>query len=195
MAKKIKYGLSNVWIAKATIADNGSASFDTPFRLPGAVSLNLDQEGELSVFYADNIKYWQGAANNGYSGTLEIALVTDQFKTDILGMVLSAENVMLEDSGATGFPFAMMFQFENDINNTRFVLYNCVATRPSIAGSTKEASIEPETETLDLECGSIYVPDLDKFLVKANTGDDTDAATIAAWYNAPYVPTALATGA
>lgn len=188
MAKKIKYGLSNVWIAKATIADDGSATYDAPFRFPGAVNLSLDQEGELSVFYADNIKYWQGAANNGYSGSFEAALVPDKFKTDILGMVLSSDKVMLEDSSATGSPFAMMFQFENDISNTRYVLYNCVATRPAIAGSTKEASIEPETETLDIEVGSIWVPDAGMWIVKANTGDDTEAATINAWFDAPYIP-------
>lgn len=188
MPKKIKYGLSNVWIAKANIADDGSATYEAPFRFPGAVNLSLEQEGELSVFYADNIKYWQGAANNGYSGSFEAALVPDKFKTDILGMVLSSDKVMLEDTSATGSPFAMMFQFEDDINNTRFVLYNCVATRPAISGSTKEASIEPQTETLDIEVGSIWVPAANMWLAKANTGDETEAATINTWFDAPYIP-------
>ena len=65
MANKIKYGLSNVHYAKATIAADNSATFGTPKPIKGAVSLSLSPEGDTNTFYADNIAYYVSAANNG----------------------------------------------------------------------------------------------------------------------------------
>ena len=33
-------------------------TYETPVPMPGAVSLSLEQQGELSPFYADGIKYY-----------------------------------------------------------------------------------------------------------------------------------------
>lgn len=66
----------------------------------------------------------------------------------------------------------------------RHVLYNCSASRPSIESETKEDTIEPGTETL-----SITADPRSDGLVKARTGDTTDAGTYANWYKAVYTPT------
>lgn len=187
---KIKYGLSKVYYAKATIADDGSATYATPVALPGGVSLNMDAEGDNVIFYADNIRYWQGAANNGYSGSLELALVPRQFKIDCLGFIEGSDGVLYEDANATGSPFALLFQFQHDVSDTRYVFYNVIASRAAVAGSTKEESIDPETETLDLEAGTIYVEALDTNIVKGNTDENTSQADKDAWYDAVHLPTA-----
>ena len=80
---KIKFGLANVWYARATLAEDNSATYETPVRWPGAVNLSMDPSGELVRFYADDIVYWAGEANNGYEGDFESALVPDSFKKDI----------------------------------------------------------------------------------------------------------------
>jgi phi13 family phage major tail protein len=187
---KIKYGLKNVYYAVATIATDGSATFGTPVAFPGAVSLSLSAEGERSPFYADNIEYWVGSANNGYSGSLEMARLTDSFKKDILGYVEDSKHVVYEDADAQAIHFALIFQFEGDQNATRHVLYNCTCGRPEVSGSTKNETIEPQTETVNLSAKSIYVAALDAYLVKSETTKDTADADYESFTAAVYIPTA-----
>ena len=191
MANKIKYGIKNVYYAVATIGSNNSATYDTPVALPGAVSLTLDQEGDNNIFYADNIAYFSTYANDGYTGSLELALIPDAFRQDVLGELLDNKAVLVEDQNAPSVHFALLFQFVGDAKATKHVVYNCTASRPSVAGTTKEASIEPQTETINLTATSIYVSALDKDIVKSRTTDTTDSTTYSGWNSAVYVPAGL----
>ena len=189
MANKVKYGLQNVYYAVATIdAANHTATYGTPVAIPGAVSLSLTAEGDQTKFRADNIDYWIGTANNGYSGDLEIALIPKSFKTAILGMQESG-GALVETVDANAVPFALLFQFEGDANATRHVLYNCTAARPQISGQTTQETIEPQTETLSLTASSIYNTTLQKEIVKASVENDTEGATVyAGWTGEVWQP-------
>lgn len=189
MPNKIKYGLKNVHYALATIAADGSATYDTPVPFPGAVSLSMDPQGENTPFYADNIVYWVGASNTGYEGDLEIAKVIDAFKTDVLGYQTDNKGVLVEDANANAVHFALLFQFEGDVKATRHVLYNCTATRPSASGSTKEESVEPETESVTITATTVYNASYDTDIVKAETNESTDTATYTGWFESVYTPT------
>ena len=165
-----------------TTGPDGTTTFkyDTPKAIPGAVSISLDAEGESSPFYADGIVYFRSVTNNGYSGDLEIALIPEWFRTDIL----DDNKVLVESSGVgASVKFALLFEFDGDVNAIRHVLYNCSASRPSIESETKEDTIEPGTETLSITAD----PRLDG-LVKARTGDTTETETYANWYKTVYTP-------
>lgn len=194
MSNKIKYGLKNVHYAKTTIAADGTATYETPVRIPGAVSLSMDPQGDTTKFYADNIVYWTGVANNGYEGDLEIARVPESFETDILGYINDANDVVVESADAPTVPFALLFQFEGDEKATRHVMYNCTAARPSVEGSTKEETTEPQTETLSLTAATVYNASLAADIVKAKTSDSTPSATYTAWFESVYQPTAATPG-
>lgn len=189
MPNKIKYGLKNVCYAVATIAADGSATYDTPVAFPGAVSLSLDPQGENTPFYADNIVYWVGVANTGYEGDLEIARVIDDFKKDVLGYKTDNKGVLVEDANANAVHFALLFQFEGDVKATRHVMYNCTATRPGANGSTKEDTVEPETESVTITATTIYNASYDTDIVKAETNEATDTTTYSGWFEAVYTPT------
>lgn len=192
MGNKVKYNLKNVHAAKLTeTVTNGVTSFSygTPKAIPGAVSISLDAEGESSPFYADGIVYFRSVTNNGYSGDLEMALVPEWFRTEILQEQLDSKGVLIEKSdNRENVKFALLFEFDGDINCIRHVLYNCTSSRPSIESETKEDTIEPGTEKLSITAD----PRADG-LVKARTGDTTDAATYDGWYSAVYLPTEAAT--
>ena len=193
MSNKIKYGLKNVYFALATIASDGTATYTTPVAFPGAVSLSLEPQGENTPFYADNIVYWVGNGNNGYQGDLEVALVPDAFKKTILGEIQDAKAVLVEDMNAPINHFALLFQFEGDSKATKHVFYNCTASRPAAAGSTKGESIEPATETITITATSIHNASLNKDIVKASASESSDSTTYTGWTSAVYLPTAAST--
>lgn len=187
---KVKYGLSNVHYAKATIASDGSATYETPVPIPGAVSLSLSAQGSNEPFYADNIKYYITASNTGYEGDLEVALIPESFRKDILGEIETSDGVIIEETDAVATPFALLFQFEGDDKGTRHVMYNCTATRPNVEGETKEESTSVKTETMTLSCASVYNAVLGKNIVKGRClNDGTSASKYATWNNAVYQPT------
>lgn len=186
---KVKYGLKNVYYAVATIdASTHAATYSTPVAFPGAVSLSLDPEGELTPFRADNVDYWVGNSNNGYSGDLEMALITDSFRKDVLGYTDDDNGVLVENKDVEAVHFALMFQFEGDQKATKHVLYNCTSTRPSAAGETTAETIEPQTETVTITASSIYNASLEREIVKASTGDTTDTTVYDDWTSAVYSP-------
>lgn len=185
MANKVKFGLKNVHYAVATIDPaTNAASYGTPKAWPGAVNLSLDAEGNTTKFRADNINYWVGQSNNGYSGDFESALIPDDFRKDILGEIVSSDGVLIENAEAATVHFALMFQFEGDDKATRHVMYNCTATRPSVSGATTEEEITPQTETLTLTATSIYNSAIEKEVVKARAKQgDTPYST---WFESVY---------
>lgn len=193
MANKIKYGIKNVYYAVATIATDGTATYATPVALSGAVSLSLEPQGDNTTFYADNIAYWVGNGNNGYSGTLELARVPESFEKDVLGMVEDAKDVLVENMNAPIVHFALLYQFEGDDKATKHVMYNCTCTRTSEAGTTKGESIEPQTETLNIEAKSIYNSSLAMDIVKAKATSDSNSTTYSGWTSTVYSPTAATT--
>ena len=102
---------------------------------------------------------------------------------------VSAPGVLVEDAGAKTKHFALLFQFEGDDKNTRHVLYNCTATRPSVSGATTEEETEPQTETLTLTATSIHNSALSKDVVKARCLEsDTPYSQ---WFEAVYQATTL----
>ena len=187
MANKIKYGIQNVYYAKATDDGTGTLTYATPVALKGAVSISLDASGDTNIFYADNIAYFTSNANNGYQGDLEVALIPDGFRQNILGETLDAKGMYIEHSSDKPSEFALLFQFEGDENATRHCLYRCVASRPQVSGSTQEETIEPQTETLTLTA----MPRINDALVKARCPYSSGtSSTYAVWFSAVTEPTA-----
>ena len=181
---KVRFGLKNCHYAKATFDEDGNVTYAKPVRLPGAVSLSLDPEGENENFYADDIVYYVLNNNAGYEGDLELALIPEEFLKDILHEEEDANGVLTENANNEFERFALLFEFTGDKKAIRHVLYCCSASRPSVEGETKEDEKEVQTEEL-----SIIASALANGAVKAKTSSNTSKAVYDAWYDAVYEPT------
>lgn len=145
---KVFFNLKNVHLA---VKQDGNA-WGNVMALPGAVSINLDPAGELSKFYADGIVYFTQSANNGYTGTLEIARLLDEVRKAIWGAGEDENHVLCETINDTQAHFALMFQIDGDVDNEYYLFYDVSAERPSIASQTTEETIEPRTQSLEMNC-------------------------------------------
>lgn len=184
---KVKFNLCNVHYAVLSTDDEGTVTFGKPVAMPGAVSIALDPNGEPSNFYADGYAYYVISNNMGYEGDLELAMVPESFRTDVLKESVDDNHVLVENANVETANFALLFEFDGDIKKIRHVLYNCSAARPNIESSTKEDEIEVKTEKL-----SIKAKPLASGYVKAKTGDDTSSDVYSGWYDAVYMPTVTA---
>ena len=186
-ANKVKFGLKNVHYAPATVMEEGEVTFGTPVAIPGAVSLSMDAQGETSTFYADDMAYYVTTVNDGYSGTLEVALLPDSFRRDILKEDEDEiDKVLVENARTESQPFALLFEFAGDQKAIRHVLYNCSASRPGVSGSTTNNTKEPSTESLNLTASPMA-----NGIVKAKTTPDTPAEKYNNWYKSVWQPAAV----
>lgn len=152
MAKnKVKFGLSNVYMAKMSVSDLGVVSYGSPIAIPGAVNLSLEPQGDTNDFYADNVIYFSSTANQGYEGDLEIALIPDAIRTAIMGETLDSNGAYVETADDKFENFAFGFQIDGDENNRKYWYYNCSLTRPNTTGATINESKEPQTDTLTIK--------------------------------------------
>ena len=185
---KVKYNLKNAHYALLTIGEDGAVSYGAPIPMPGSVSISLDANGEPENFYADGVAYYVINNNMGYDGDLELAMIPESFRTDVLKEELDANGVLLENAQVELASFALLFEFDGDVKHIRHVLYNCAASRPGIEGKTNEDSREVQTETL-----TIKATPLADGMVKAKSGNTTNAEAYDNWYKEVYMPVAKVT--
>lgn len=187
---KVRFGLSKLYYAILT--EGSSNAWATPVAIPGAVSMDLSDNGSSNTFYADNIAYYKSISNNGYSGSLEVAQIPDQMLTDVWGMTINTSGVLLEKSGIQPKAFALLFQVDTDGVNELNVLYKVTPTsKPQSNPATVEDSVTPFTSSFDFEATPLVTgatAQLD--LIKAKTTPTTATATRTGWFSAVYTPTA-----
>lgn len=161
-------------------------TYDAPIKMPGAVSLSLEQQGELSPFYADGIKYYVAASNGGYQGDLEMALITDEFREKILGETKDKNGVLIENSNVEAKEFALGFQVDGDAEPTLFWFYNCTATRPNLEAKTNSDSKEPDTDTVSISCAAS-----EDGTVRAKTTKESYEKAKVKWFTEVYKKDAM----
>ncbi|HDR5354001.1 TPA: phage tail protein [Bacillus cereus] len=186
---KVTFGLKNVHYVPFDSKDF-LVTFGTPIPLPGGVELTFEPRGDLIEFYADDMLYYAASNNQGYDGTLSIATIPEKFAIDALGEELDeTDGVLNELADAKGKPFALLFEFDGDVNATRHVMYNCSASRPTLASKTKTSSAEPNTNELKFVSSPIVLVPGGRPMVKTKTTAKTTQAIYNDWYKKVYVKT------
>lgn len=72
---KVTFGLQDVhWAEVTTEGSDGALTYGNVERLRGAAELTLEATGDSGSYKADNINFYTTESNDGYSGTLKVAL-------------------------------------------------------------------------------------------------------------------------
>lgn len=178
---KVEFGLRNCYYAVVTVGESGKITYGAPKKLPGAVSITFDKSGNLIRFKADDIDYYTNANNQGYEGTLTLARVPEDFRTEVLKEKKTEKGVLIENSDAQTANIALMFEFQGDVKATRHLLYYCSVNRPSVGSTTKDSG-DPNTTELAM----VASPRPSDNLVKASTSAGVDEETYNSWYTKVY---------
>lgn len=179
---RVQFNLKNVHYAVLSSAGT-SPAWATPVHVPGAVTLTLDPQGEVTPFYADGVVYYQTVSNNGYSGSLELARVPDKMLQDIWGYTLGeTSKVLTEHADVQPAAFALLYQIDGDADNELYVMYNCSASRPGAGAATSTETREPQTRSFDLSAAPLPLDGV----THARTTAQTPASTRSGWFDAVY---------
>lgn len=183
---KVTFGLKNVHYA--VITDDGQKlTCGTPAALPGATELSLDASGDAIEFFADDVKYFNADNNQGYTGKLTVAKLTEAFEKDVLG-VDDTSGVSTENVKAKIKRIALMFEFDGDQKATRHLLFNVSLSRPGEGSKSKEDKIDTNTQELEFTAApNPYTGD-----VKTKTNSKTTDAVYDAWYTSVFSGTPAA---
>lgn len=151
---KIVYGFENVHIA---FEGSTAGTYGETIHIPGAVNFSTTTASNKVNFPADNIRYFTLESNNGYTGTLEMALFPNEVLAEMLGWMIDSNGMLVEVADAKPKKFALMGEVKGDVRNRRFVYYDVMALRPNEEAETQDETIDPKTLSLPVEITPIVV--------------------------------------
>ena len=183
MTNKVEFGLKTVAAGTYTVAADGTVTLGAPAAIPGAVSLALDPQSNEVVFYADDVKYYSSATNDGLTGTLNMALFPDAFKTAYLGYQTLADGGIALVKGAKKSAIYLMFEGDGDSEHRRHILYNVELGDVKRTYNTKGEKTDVDSEELPITVIGDNKTGITKVVYnEASTG-------YATLFTAPPVPT------
>lgn len=180
---KVEFGLSNLYVGTYTVDSGGTVTLGTPYHQKGAVSMTLDADTSSSDFYADNVKYWSGFTDNGFTGSIEVAKYDTDFKTQFLGYQTLTDGGIAQIKGAVKPQVFVCWQAEGDAEGRRCIMYNVALGSINREYSTIEESKEPVTESIDI---TVTGDNTTGIVLASYKPSDTGYATL---FTNPPVPT------
>lgn len=181
MANKVKFNIHDVHYAPVTtVGTDGSYTYGTPVALPGAVAISLEPQGnDNEIFYADGIEYYVQSGSTGYEGDLEMALITDDFRTAIYGETVDSNGNLWENIEDEAKKFALGFVIDGNEKSTYFWYQNCSASKPNVASGTNEAQKTVGTDTITVNCSPNNAGH-----IRVKSTSTSSSASISGWFSA-----------
>lgn len=184
---KVTFGFKNVHIAFFDEEATETPAWQTPIKIPGAVSFSPAPEGDSNVFYADDTAYYIATSNNGYKGDLNMANIPDEYKARMFGWEIDDNGMLVEVADGKPEKFALMGEVSGDARNRRFVYYNVQAERPTKEKQTKTGTTEPNTDITPVTISPIEIGG--KMIVKGDIElSDTNKTVFDSFFDKVYVP-------
>ena len=185
MQNKVNWGLAASAWGKITVDANGNDVYGPPIMFLGDRQVNFTPAGDLVKVFADGTVIYVGKENTGYTGSLELTAMDDEFAKWALSEEVDSKNVQYEINEPVVNRIYLLWEWVQDTKNTRHIMYNITVSRTNINATTAGDgdSKTAQYRTLNLTA----IPRADG-IVKASTRVDVDATTYNNWFNAAYVP-------
>lgn len=144
---KVRFGLENVHYAIWNASESTYGDWK-PFK--GAVSLSADTDSKQTDFYADNVVYATIDSASKETGSIEIAALTKEIETDLLGYVAdTTSGLNYQSTDTQEITVALGYEISGNEEKQRGVRYNVKFSRPSQSAKTKQDTTDPDTVTLN----------------------------------------------
>ena len=183
MPNKVNWGLALSAWGKITVDANGNDVYGTPIMFLGDRQVNFSPSGDLVKVFADGTVIYVGKENSGYTGSLELTNMDDEFAKWALSEEVDSKNVQYEIKEPVVNRIYLLWEWVQDAKNTRHIMYNVTVSRPdqnaTTAGDNDSKTAQYQTVNLTA------IPRADG-IVKAKTRVDVDATTYNNWFICLY---------
>ena len=140
------YGIKNAYY---------SINGNIPIRLPGAVSLTTDSNGEIltkkiRLNSGIIVEKPVGVTESSEKIAFEIADLPINFLVDIFGYEVDGAGVLIEHQQRKAIPFSLLFETSNKDDKCRAVYYECYCRKPQCSIATNSDSVKLSARSLDI---------------------------------------------
>lgn len=186
MSNKVEFGIQDLHVGTFTEAADGTVTMGVPMAIPGAVSLSLDPQAMEGMMYADNTTYYKATLDNGFTGSMEVALFSDEFKTSFMNAILLDDGGLAEVKNINKPVVYIAFEMSGDSESRRVLLYNVTLGGIKREYKTTEDKIDIPTDSLDFTVTGDNTTNLAKVVY---TEESAGYATVFTAPSAPTLPT------
>lgn len=185
MPNKVNWGLALSAWGKITVDANGNDVYGTPNMFLGDRQVNFSPSGDLVKVFADGTVIYVGKENSGYTGSLELTNMDDEFAKWALSEEVDSKNVQYEVKEPVVNRIYLLWEWVQDAKNTRHIMYNVTVSRTDLNATTAG---DGDSKTAQYQTVNLTAIPRADGIVKAKTRVDVDATTYNNWFNAAYVP-------
>lgn len=182
-------GLKNLYAALLT--DEALMTYAAPVKLAPAIEANVTPSFQNATLYGDDRAIEEASSLESIEVELNVADLAPEHYELLMGVTKNADGVIIDNVNDVSPYVALMFELPKaDGTKKLYVYYKGKFNPPATEAKTKGESVEFQTPTISARFLAVENGDWRAHLDTADV--DADAAVIAAWYNAPYVPTPVA---
>ena len=185
MPNKVNWGLAASAWGKITVDADGNDVYGTPIMFLGDRQVNFSPSGDLVKVFADGTVIYVGKENTGYTGSLELTNMDDDFAEWALSESVDQNNVQYETNEPTVNRIYLLWEWVQDTKNTRHIMYNVTVSRTDLNATTAN---DGDTKTAQYQTVNLTAIPRADGIVKAKTRVDVDSTTYNNWFSAAYVP-------
>lgn len=120
----VTFGLRNVCYSVIQ-NNNGNISYSKSKKLPYAQEMSIDLKGGTSSTFADDKICAMFNIVAGYTMTMKLTNLSDEFKIDILGYKYDKNNNLVETNKTIPVPFAIGHEISGDVKKRRVLHLFC----------------------------------------------------------------------